>query len=56
MIEFPVKHTVFEAICIMCHERWIACVPDTLLLKQLQCPKCLKHGYVIMTGQKLIEE
>ena len=56
MIEFPQEHSVFEVICISCLRRWISCVPSQTLLKQLQCPNCLKQGFVIKTGQEIMED
>lgn len=43
-----------EAICLKCLNRWIACFPQEVLLKELECPE--GHvGYVIKTGQSLIK-
>ena len=56
MKEFPVPHTVSELICINCKKRWIAARPETVLLKEIQCPKSNKQGYAIETGQKIKEE
>lgn len=41
-----------EVICLKCLHRWIACFPQEVLLKELECPE--GHvGYVIKTGQSL---
>ena len=56
MKEFPVPHTVSELICLNCKKRWIAARPETVLLKEIQYPKCNKQGYAIETGQKIKKE
>ena len=43
-------HKVSEVICVDCKYRWIAVRPTDTLLKDLECPKCGKQGYVIETG------
>ena len=48
-------HEVSELICFKCSHRWIAVYPEELLLKNIEC-KCGKKGYVIKTGQTLIEQ
>ena len=48
-------HEVSELICLKCSHRWIAVYPEELLLKNIEC-KCGKKGYVIKTGQTLIEQ
>ena len=41
-----------EVICLKCLHRWIACFPQEVLLKELECPE--GHvGYAIKTGQTL---
>ena len=48
-------HVVQEVICLSCLHRWIAVIPQGTLLKDLECPKCNKSGYVIATGQEIDE-
>lgn len=48
-------HEVSELICLKCLNRWIGVYPEELLLKNIEC-KCGKSGYVIKTGQTLIEQ
>ena len=50
-IEDNMLHKVSEVICINCKHRWIAVRPEKTLLKDLECPKCGKKGYVIETGE-----
>lgn len=45
-------HIVQEVICVQCCHRWIACAPESLLLKDYECGDC-GFGYVIKTGQDL---
>jgi len=52
VIEFPIPHKVFEAICIRCGKRWIECCPEKLKLKDIECPNCGK-GFVIKTGEEI---
>lgn len=49
-------HIVHEAICLSCLHRWIEVRPQKSLMKDLECPKCGKSGYVIATGQELTED
>lgn len=49
-------HLVHEAICVSCLHRWIEVRPEGTLLKDLECPKCRKIGYVIATGQEIESE
>lgn len=49
-------HIVHEAICISCLHRWIEVRPQGTLLKDLECHKCNKVGYVIATGQEIDTE
>lgn len=44
-------HKVSEVICIGCKYRWLAVRPTKTLLKDLECPRCSKQGYVIETGE-----
>lgn len=46
-------HVVSEVICVKCLERWISVRPESTWLKDLQCPKCKRTGYVIETGEYL---
>ena len=55
MKEFPISHTISELICVHCKTRWIAARPESVLLKNIQCPKCNKKGYSIETGQVINE-
>ena len=49
------KWETCEVICLKCYHRWIACFPQEVLLKELECPE--GHvGYTIKTGQTLGEE
>lgn len=49
------KWETCEVICLKCYKRWIACFPQEVLLKELECPE--DHvGYVIKTGQSLMED
>ena len=50
-IEENLPHKVSEVICINCKNRWIAVRPEKTLLKDLECSKCGKQGYVIETGE-----
>lgn len=54
-LEANLPHIVSEVICIRCKKRWFSARPEEVLLKNLECPKCKKKGYVIETGQ-VIEE
>lgn len=56
MISFPFPHKTAEVICVKCGRRWIAVYPAGTLLKDLQCPKCKRQGYVILTGQEFDTE
>ena len=46
-------HYIAEIICVKCLSRWIAVVPCTVLLKEIECPYCMEVGYAIKTGQTL---
>jgi hypothetical protein len=46
-------HKVSEVICVSCLHRWLSVRPEDVLLKQIQCPKCLKTGYTIETGEDI---
>lgn len=50
-IEENMPHKVSEVMCINCKHRWIAVRPTNTLLKNLECPQCGLHGYVIETGE-----
>lgn len=52
-IEANLPHEVSELMCVVCYHRWIGTFPQSTLLKQLECPKCRRIGYVIKTGQTL---
>ncbi len=49
-------HVVSEVICVRCLKRWISVRPEGTKLKDLQCPKCKRAGYVIETGEDLEED
>ena len=49
-------HVVSEVICVKCKKRWISVRPEGTWLKDLQCPRCKRAGYVIETGQELEED
>lgn len=53
--EANLPHIVSEVICIRCKKRWISARPTEVLLKNIQCPKCKKKGFVIETGQVIKE-
>jgi len=55
-IEEYMPHVVREVICLKCLSRWIAVYPEKVLLKQIGCPKCGFVGYVIATGQEIMED
>lgn len=51
-----VPSIVGETICLKCYHRWIAVIPERLLLKHVMCPECGEKGYVIATGQVILED
>ena len=53
--EENIPHKVSETICIKCGYRAITVRPLETLLKQLECGKCGKIGYVIETGEGINE-
>ena len=55
-IEEYMPHVVREVICLKCLSRWIAVYPEKVLLKQITCQKCEQAGYVIATGQEIMED
>ena len=55
-IEENIPHRVSEVICVDCKHRWIAVIPTSTLLKNLECPQCGLQGYVIETGEELKDE
>lgn len=55
-IEEQMPHKVSEVICINCKHRWIDVRPIATLLKELECPRCGKQGYVIETGEIIDNE
>lgn len=55
-VENNTPHCTAELICINCKERWIGVWPEELWLKDLTCPNCKQKGYVITTGQDLMED
>ena len=52
-IDEKIPHKVSEVICVKCAYRWLAVRPATTLLKDLECPRCGKQGYVIETGENI---
>ena len=46
-------HTLCEMICINCKSRAYHVYHVETLLKDLECDKCKKTGYLIMTGQEI---
>lgn len=55
-IEDNMPHLVCEVVDLKCLHRWIAVYPEKTLLKQLECPNCGAVGYVIKTGQELLDD
>ena len=51
VLEFPIPHKISEVICISCGRRWIAVRPETVKLKELECP--CGHGNIIETGEEI---
>jgi hypothetical protein len=51
-----IPHIVQELMCIRCKKRFISVRPRDTWLKDLECPKCRKVGYIIATGQPLEQE
>ena len=47
-------HLVSEVICLKCLRRWIDVRPEDVPLKLLQCPYCRERGYVIETGERIV--
>lgn len=58
VIEFESKmpHKVSEVICVKCGYRCIDVRPADVLLKNLECDGCHKKGFIIETGQDIIEK
>lgn len=54
-IEDNMPHEISELMCLKCFKRWIGVYPESLLLKEIECP-CGEVGYVIKTGQTLQED
>ena len=48
-------HEVSEVICVNCKHRWMAVRPCITQLKELECPNCHEQGYVIETGEVLVD-
>lgn len=47
-------HKVSEVICVNCKYRWLAVRPVGTFLKDIECPYCGMQGYVIETGEEII--
>lgn len=56
IIEFPIVHKTSEVICVHCRKRWIFVRPVGTLLKDLECPECTNQGYVVETGEIIIND
>ena len=52
----PESYTVAEMICLMCLKRFIDVRPEGLLLKNMKCPGCHNVGYLIETGEYMVDE
>lgn len=52
--EKNLPHEIAELICLKCFNRAIHVLPESTLLKDLEC-KCGAIGYLIKTGQTIIE-
>ena len=46
-------HKVSEVICVQCGARWHAIRPVETKLRELECVRCEKQGFVIETGEEL---
>ena len=55
-IEANTPHLVQEAVCLKCLHRWIDVRPETVWLKDCECPNCGEIGFVIGTGQIIDED
>lgn len=55
-IEQIQPHKVSEVICVHCGKRWICVRPEKCLLAWIECPDCYNQGYVIETGETIIDE
>ena len=44
-------YLVGELMCVSCLHRWIDVHPESVWLKDLECPHCGKKGFLISTGQ-----
>ena len=47
------QHKVSEVICVKCGKRWLAVRPSDTRLKDIECPQCHRHGFVIETGEEI---
>jgi len=52
-IEDKQIYAVTEVICVKCGSRFICGRPFELLLKNLECDKCGKMGFIIETGEDM---
>lgn len=55
-IEQNIPHKVSEVMCINCKKRFISTRPESVKLKELQCPKCLRQGFIIETGEEIFND
>ncbi len=53
-METYIAYHPFVAMCVNCYRRWIAVVPDEIILKTVECEAC-GPGYVIDTGQYITD-
>lgn len=46
---------IAEMICLMCLNRFVSFRPHGLLMKNMICPGCNRGGYLIETGEYMVE-
>lgn len=51
----PSPHKVSKVVCLKCLHMWIAVRPDSVFLKDLECPNCAEQGFTIETGEEIFE-
>lgn len=51
-----IPYMVQELICVKCGYRYIGARPVKTKLRDLECAKCRKIGYIITTGEILDSE
>lgn len=52
----PNSYTVAECICLMCLKRFIDVRPEGVLLKDMECPECHRTGFIIETGEYMVDD